>query len=56
MDDRFAVIVGGWREVGVYDTFDAAMDKKLTCVSMNVNIVKRTFNEGGVCIKQAIVG
>ena len=49
-----SLLVAG--EVGVYDTFDAAMDKKLTCVSMNVNIVKRTFDEGGVCIKQAIVG
>ena len=37
---KYAVIVGGWRTVGVYDTYEEAQEKKSTCISRVVDIIE----------------
>jgi|OM-RGC.v1.039078610 hypothetical protein len=36
---KYAVIVGGWRLVGTYDTYQEAEEKKNTCISSIVQII-----------------
>tara|TARA_R100000030_G_scaffold98659_1_gene88852 strand:- start:1806 stop:1931 length:126 start_codon:yes stop_codon:yes gene_type:complete len=36
---KYAVIVGGWRLVGTYDTYEEAEEKKNTCISRIVQII-----------------
>ena len=36
----YAVIVGGWRLVGTYSTYQEAEEKKNTCISSIVQIIE----------------
>ena len=36
---KWLVVVGGWRNVGTYDTLESAKDKASTCVSSHVQII-----------------
>tara|TARA_Y100000992_G_C21213429_1_gene466604 strand:+ start:190 stop:327 length:138 start_codon:yes stop_codon:yes gene_type:complete len=45
MAKQYDVIVGGWRVVGTYDTYEEAKEKLCTCVSADVRIKETEVKE-----------